>query len=52
MKVERVGQASGARVHGVDLGTELDETTFSMVRSALNEHSVLVFPGQHVEPAA
>jgi taurine dioxygenase len=52
MQVERAGRALGARVHGVNLGAPLDESTFSFVRDALNEHSVLVFPEQDVEPAA
>jgi taurine dioxygenase len=52
MRVERAGRALGARVHGVNLGAGLDESTFSMVHEALNEHSVLVFPEQQVEPAA
>ena len=52
MKVDRAGRALGARVTEVDLGAPLDESTFASVRDALNAHSVLVFPGQEVEPQA
>lgn len=52
MRVERVSRALGARVLDVGLGNPLDEQTFADVRQALNEHSVLVFPGQSVEPPA
>ena len=50
VQVERAGRALGARVHGVDLGSPLDAVTFGSVREALNQHSVLVFPEQSVEP--
>ena len=52
IKVERAGRALGASVSGVNLGEPLDDGTFQAVREALNEHSVLVFPGQAVEPPA
>jgi taurine dioxygenase len=52
VSVERAGRALGARVTGVDLGAALDGEAFAAVRSALNQHSVLVFPCQQVEPPA
>lgn len=52
MRVERASRALGATVHGVDLGSPIDADTFASVREALNEHSVLVFPDQQVEPPA
>ena len=52
MRIERAGRALGARVYDVDLGKPLDSETFACVRDALNTHSVLVFPGQAVEPPA
>jgi alpha-ketoglutarate-dependent 2,4-dichlorophenoxyacetate dioxygenase len=38
----------GARVDGVDLARPLDEATFCLVFDAFQEHSVLVFPDQHL----
>ena len=52
MRVVRAARALGACVHDVDLSRPLDERAFDRVREALNEHSVLIFPNQTVEPSA
>jgi alpha-ketoglutarate-dependent 2,4-dichlorophenoxyacetate dioxygenase len=38
----------GARVEGVDLAGSIDEPTFARIFAAFQEHSVLVFHGQHL----
>src|SRR5215216_4080387 len=46
--LEPVHPRFGARITGVDLSRPLDDITFKTVFEAFNEHSVLVFPGQHL----
>lgn len=38
----------GARVEGVDLADPLDDVTVARIFDAFQEHSVLVFPDQHL----
>ena len=52
LSVERAGYALGARVTGLDLTRELDTATVEAIRSAIQEHLVLVFPGQNVDQDA
>ena len=51
MKIERFGGTLGAVVHDIDL-RDLDDDTFAAVHQAWLEHLVLVFPGQHLDPAS
>lgn len=46
IRVETSGQSCGARVTGVDLGTDLDADTVAAIRAAWLEHHVLAFPEQ------
>jgi alpha-ketoglutarate-dependent 2,4-dichlorophenoxyacetate dioxygenase len=41
----------GARVHGVDLSAPLDAEPLAALRTAFDEHSVLLFPDQHLQAA-
>ena len=43
--------ALGAEVRGVDLALELDDETFAAIERAWNEHSVLLFRDQAIDPA-
>ncbi|MFD6825496.1 TauD/TfdA dioxygenase family protein [Streptomyces sp. NPDC060085] len=47
-KICQLSLAVGARVHGVDLATDMSESTWSEIRNAFQQHSVLVFPGQNI----
>lgn len=40
----------GAEVVGIDLSASLESSTIAELRTALNEHSVLVFRGQEITP--
>jgi taurine dioxygenase len=40
----------GAEIHGVDLAEELDASTIDAIRSALDEHLVVFFRDQQIEP--
>jgi alpha-ketoglutarate-dependent 2,4-dichlorophenoxyacetate dioxygenase len=42
----------GAEIVGVDLSAPLDEAGFAVVKAAFEEHSVLLFRGQHIEDEA
>ncbi|MEK9644262.1 MAG: TauD/TfdA family dioxygenase [Alphaproteobacteria bacterium] len=44
--VERLSDAIGARITGVDLRDSLDEATMQEIRKAWLEHFVIVIPGQ------
>jgi len=46
---EPLHRAFGARVGGIDLKTDLSAETLEALQVAFDEHSVLVFPGQHLE---
>ena len=47
--VTRLTANFAARIDGVDLARPVDPPTWSTVRAALDEHSVLVFPGQSLD---
>jgi taurine dioxygenase len=51
MKIERFGGTLGAVVHDIDL-RDLDDATFAALHEAWLEHLILVFPGQHLDPAS
>ena len=48
--VQPVAGALGARVEGLDLSQPIDPATFARIESALDEHCMLVFPGQALGP--
>ena len=49
ISIEPNGQPCGARVTGVDLTRELDETTVAEIRAAWLDPHVLVFPDQPID---
>jgi len=48
MRIERVGVALGADVHGIDLAAPLSQSQVQQIRQALNRHQVLFFREQTV----
>ncbi len=48
MKAEKISEAVGARVTGIDLREEMDDAAFRAVHRAWLDHQVLVFPGQEL----
>jgi alpha-ketoglutarate-dependent taurine dioxygenase len=50
LDVRPLGPHIGAEVCGVDLASELDESTVAAIRAAWLEHLVLFFPGQDLNP--
>src|SRR4051812_376148 len=50
VKVTALTSTIGARVEGVDLSRGLDSGTADIIRGALCEHLVLVFPEQRISP--
>lgn len=48
VRVRELGPGVGAEITGVDISVGVDEDTFSQVRDALHEYSVVVLPGQHL----
>ncbi|MBK19291.1 MAG: taurine dioxygenase [Rhodospirillaceae bacterium] len=46
IKVEPLDAPTGARITGVDIGSELDADTYAAIHSAWLEYQVLVFPDQ------
>jgi len=42
----------GAEIHGVDIGSELDDETVAAIRAALVEHKVVFFRDQQLDHAA
>ena len=49
LTITRLHPCLGARVDGVDLTRPVDDATFRAIFDAFQEHSVLVFPGQHFD---
>ncbi len=47
LTVKKLGSRIGARIDGVHLGGNLDEATVVEIRSALLQHKVIFFGGQH-----
>ncbi|WP_283097317.1 TauD/TfdA dioxygenase family protein [Frankia umida] len=50
-RFRRLNAHFGAEVTGVDLTADLDPATIAELRAAWLEHQVLLFPGQHLDPA-
>jgi taurine dioxygenase len=50
VEVHRLSEALGARIEGVDLA-RLDDATFAAIEGALDEHAVVAFPRQTLDPA-
>lgn len=46
ISVERLSDAIGGRITGVDLSTALDEPTVAAIRQALLDHTIIVVPDQ------
>ena len=51
MQVKRIAGALGAEIKGVDLGQILTPEISIVIRDLLNEHEVLFFRQQAIEPA-
>jgi len=51
MQVLRVAGALGAEVHGVNFSDPLNDTLCTTLRALLNEHEVLFFRDQQIEPS-
>lgn len=49
LELEPIHPLFGVRVHGVDLKAELSDTMREALMAAFDEHSVLVFPEQHLD---
>ncbi|MBM4440360.1 MAG: TauD/TfdA family dioxygenase [Candidatus Rokubacteria bacterium] len=49
MKITRLTEHFAAEIAGVDIGAPLDDATWTAIRAALDEHSVLVFRGQTLD---
>jgi taurine dioxygenase len=49
LRIEPVAGALGAEIHGVDLGTELDDQTIAAIRQALLDHGVIFFRDQDLD---
>ena len=52
LSVTPLAAGFAARIDGVDLARPLDEPAWATIRQALDEHSVLVFPGQSLDDDA
>lgn len=50
IRIEPCSRYIGAEIEGVDLSQDMDAATFAEVERAWNEHSVLVFRGQNLQP--
>lgn len=50
MRITPLSDVCGAEVIGFDCGSDVDQEHFQAVRSAFNDHSVLVFRDQHLTP--
>ena len=51
LEIRPFDAALGAEVRGVDLALELDDATFAAIERSWNEHSVLLFRDQAIDPA-
>jgi taurine dioxygenase len=51
LELTPIAGALGAEVAGLDLRQPIDEASYAAIRSALNEHQVLFFRDQPIEPA-
>ena len=51
LKTTPLSDALGARIEGLDLGEPLAPASFAAIEQALDEHCVLVFPGQQLTAA-
>ena len=47
LAITKLGAHIGARIEGVRLGGDLDPSTVDAINTALLEHKVIFFPGQH-----
>lgn len=52
MSIKKASQALGAVVTDVDLSNDLSGKEINALREALNEHALLLFPDQDIEPEA
>lgn len=52
LTVKPLSPVLGAEITGVDLGRPLDDATVAAIETALDEHLVVVLPGQTLTPAA
>ena len=52
LEIRKLGFALGAEVSGVDLTQPLDDEVVADIRRAYNDHILLCFPGQKLEPRA
>ncbi|MEC8621709.1 MAG: TauD/TfdA family dioxygenase [Pseudomonadota bacterium] len=48
MKVERISDALGARVTGVEIGSLIEDAEYKKIQQALLDYQVLVFPDQEL----
>jgi len=49
-QIKRLNPYFGAEISGIDLSSDLDEETFSKIRDAYYEYSLLVFHDQRIAP--
>ena len=52
LTVKPLSPVLGAEIAGVDLGRPLDDATVAAIEAALDDHLVVVLPGQTLTPAA
>jgi taurine dioxygenase len=52
LTVKPLSPVLGAEIAGVDLGRPLDDATVAAIETALDDHLVVVLPGQTLTPAA
>jgi taurine dioxygenase len=52
LSVRRLSTALGAEITGLDLNQPVDDDAFALLHQTFLDHSVLVFPGQHLRAAA
>jgi taurine dioxygenase len=51
LEIQPIAGALGAELHGVDLGSDLDEATIAEIRQALLDHCVIFFRDQEFDAA-